>query len=463
MGLTHIRYALSRDRFFWLVIAIAILLRIGIIFTFNVNRHLYFSDTLYYIRVAQEPNRLVINDGAPATSIGPIYPLFLTPFFQLFPAYMRVAPVVAARLSQAFFDVLAIIAIYLIAQQQFGQYVARIALVMQALDLRYVLQISALGTETLFITLFVIFMLAYLIAIEQDKLHRFIGSGALLGLAVLTRPIPLIFPAVLAIHIWFSYPENRRRAIARIVVMTLAMGLIMSPWIIRLWVATGSLLPISNTGLAHFWLTSQSQGDEIGGTSWDQAAIQDVNQSTGQQVNGVAEISQQDYLIAAFRNILAAPSEWIQRVAIRLLLAYKQPYGTLLIPGDTPKLSFDQVLYDVRSGRAPLGELLSYPSLGWRIIIYFWHYYTLILGSLGLVLAIQSSGWKVFPLVGWIVYNSVLLAFLAVEPRYLFPVMFAFTIFAAYGSMRLWNLIRFAVNRSWTMPGKRANAHPARQ
>jgi uncharacterized membrane protein len=46
------------------------------------------------------------------------------------------------------------------------------------------------------------------------------------------------------------------------------------------------------------------------------------------------------------------------------------------------------------------------------------------------------------PLVAWIVYGTLVAAPLLVEPRYLFPLMFAFTVLAAYATTEVWDALQ---------------------
>ena len=84
--------------------------------------------------------------------------------------------------------------VYLLVRRLFDERVARVAMVVQALDPRYILQAGVLGTESLFIFMMVWFMLLYVRAVESEQVPHYRGAAAVLGLAILTRPVPLLFP-----------------------------------------------------------------------------------------------------------------------------------------------------------------------------------------------------------------------------------------------------------------------------
>jgi hypothetical protein len=83
------------------------------------------------------------------------------------------------------------------------------------------------------------------------------------------------------------------------------------------------------------------------------------------------------------------------------------------------------------------------PGLWRRLLMYLSHYWGLALGVAGFVLALRAGeGWMIAPLAGWIVYVTGITAPLLIEPRYLFPAMFAFTVLAAYGTVRAWDALK---------------------
>jgi 4-amino-4-deoxy-L-arabinose transferase-like glycosyltransferase len=444
----QIQQHLHDHRFFWSVIALAFALRIAVVLLYYVNTKLYISDAAAYIKLAEHPLWLIYAPNSPPVSIGPVYPAFLIPFIDIIPDSAELVQLVSARLAQAGIDTITVAVVHLIAAKLFDRRIARAAMIAQALDVRSIFQVGALGTETLFIALFSIFMLAYLYATEQGSRKRYIGAGLLLGITVLTRPVPLLFPAVLAIHAWFR-GENRRRTLQGVATLTAAMSVLLIIWMFRLWVNTGDIIPVTSTGLAHLWVASDEEADDLGNEAFEVEAAELTNDES------VAQITQNDLLLAAVRNIVAAPGAWIKRIGTDLIRAYAQPYGTNLLTS-LDGVSFSDVLRRVISGRAPISELPVYPGFGWRILMYMWHFWGLFFGIVGIAIAVRTYGWSIFPLLGWILYNSLLLPLVLVEARYLFPIMFAFNIFAAYGTVQLWDALRARMPRPLVAAGERA-------
>jgi hypothetical protein len=347
--------------------------------------------------------------------------------------------VVSARVGQALFDVITIGVLYLITQEIFGERAAKVAITVQALDMRYAFVVGALATETLFITVFCVFVLAYIKAAKEHSLARYAGAGALLGVASLIRPVPLLFPVALLIHAWIA--ADRKKALRGVGLVTLISLMIMAPWSIRGWLISGALIPGSTTAFSHLWQATRGDADEIDGAELEQAAINDVNEASGTGAEGVSEIAPLEYIWAAVKNIAGAPAGWINLTGERLTRAYVQPYGTVLLTVETER-TFAGTIRAVLTGEQPISALLTYPGFWRRVLMYAAHYWGLVLGAVGMVMAWRTHRWESLPLLLWIVYGTALLSVLLVEPRYLFPLMFAFTVFAAYGTIRVWDAIR---------------------
>lgn len=421
------------------MLGVGLLIRLGIILIFYLQARYFVQDAHFYTLVANEPRRLTFIPETSTIAITPLYPIFLMPFFHLIPSTMPETQVVTARVVQAIFDVMTVAIVYLITHHVFGKRAAKVAIAVQALDIRYAFVVGTLATETLFITMFCLFLLAYIKAAQQRVLSRYGGAGMLLGIASLIRPVPLMFSAVLLIHAWFS--TDRRTALQGVGLVALISLTLMSPWSIRGWLISGTPIPGSTTAFSHLWQATREDADEIDGAELDRAAIEDVNEALGTEVEGVSEMSPLVYIWAALKNIGSAPSAWVALTGERLVRAYLQPYGTVLLTEESEH-TFAGTVQRVISGQHSIAALITYPGFWRRVLMYAFHFWGLAFGIVGVVLAWRTHRWKSMPLLLWIVYGTVLLSVLLVEPRYLFPLMFVFTIFGAYATIRLWDAMR---------------------
>jgi 4-amino-4-deoxy-L-arabinose transferase-like glycosyltransferase len=429
--------ALRFDRFAWIVLAVAFLLRVVLVLLFFRTEDALTDDGPFYILIAQNPSMLGIEGAVPyaEVSVGPVYPIFLMPFFHLIPDSMPVAQMVAARLAQALVDTVTVGLVYLLALSLFDRRVARVAMIAQALDARYLVQVGTIHTEPLFIMLFVAFMLLYTTAATGDDWKRYGVAGLLLGLSILERPVPLLFPVVLGLIIIVNR-QNRREALkgyAWLVGITL---LVIAPWIVRSSIVAGEFVPVASSGMSHFWRATREDGDVVD-NPWTFNQI--LSEDLGAEV--VDNPVTSSFVTAGLHNILAAPLQWIARVVQDTVASYLQPFGTVFLNPPTERGAKETVLSFLR-GESSLAEVLAIPGLLRRSLMYIWHYWGLLGGLIGLVLAWRERWRRLLPLVGWVIYGTAVAAVLLVEPRYLFPLMFVFAVLAAYATVRLWDVLR---------------------
>lgn len=426
-------------RYVWLMLGLGLLIRLGILIAFYLHPDYVLEDAHFYTLVANEPRRLTFIPETSTIAITPLYPIFLMPFFHFIPSTLPETQFVSARVVQALFDVMTSGVVYLITRELFADRAAKVAVTIQALDIRYAFVVGGLVTETLFITAFAIFMLAYMKATSQKSLSRYAGAGALLGIASLIRPVPLMFPVALIIYAWLA--SDRREALKGVGIVALVSLLLMAPWSIRGWLISGAPIPGSSTAFSHLWQATRDDADEIGGQELEEAAIEDVNNASDAGAQGVAEITPLGYIWAAISNIGAAPAGWIALTGERLVRAYLQPYGTVLLAVETEQ-TFAGTIRAVATGNEPITTLLTYPGIWRRILMYAAHFWGLLFGTVGIVIAWRTHRQEAMPLLLWILYGTALLSVLLVEARYLFPLMFAFTIFAAYATVYLWDALK---------------------
>lgn len=442
------------DRFLWIGLAAALILRVVVMLVVFRTAETYSGDGPFYIVNAQELWR-ILNIPAPdaprdyiylrhTTSIGPLYPLFIAPFYRLIPDSAPVAQALGTRLAQAVLDTLIAYLVYRIAHHLFGRRVARVALVAQALDLRYVFTAGSIATETLFLTLFIAFMWLYLRASMPEegppKLATYRWAGLLLGLSLLTRPVPLLFPVVLMVHGWLARVANRsarRRLWLRGSLWTslVALALIL-PWMVRSAYLKGEFIPLIDTAFVHFYRSTREDGDEL---SSDQALEEAMAEDTGY---GATDTNTEgdEYIEAGVSYIREAPFKWLGRIASDTVMSLLQPYGTVIA---TPRgAGIRSVAADFLHGEASLIDVLTVPGFWRRLAMYVSHYWGLIGGLIGFGLLVRRRWWEIFPLAVWALYVVGLISVLLVEPRYLFPMMFVLTVFAAYAAVAGWDWLK---------------------
>jgi 4-amino-4-deoxy-L-arabinose transferase-like glycosyltransferase len=104
------------------------------------------------------------------------------------------------------------------------------------------------GVEILFTCLIMLFMLGVYAAIQNNKWWYYLITGAVLGLTVLVRSTPMLFPLFLLVYLLVVERQRIEKLdICRnITVMVLAMLVVLSPWIIRNYALTGRFVPTAS-------------------------------------------------------------------------------------------------------------------------------------------------------------------------------------------------------------------------
>jgi 4-amino-4-deoxy-L-arabinose transferase-like glycosyltransferase len=101
------------------------------------------------------------------------------------------------------------------------------------------------GVEVFFGFLVSLLVFTICRAVERDRTIDFVLAGLVLGLTVLVRSTPMLFPGLLLLYLVWT---GRRRAdlfrtCRNIVLMVVAMVAMLSPWIIRNYRLTGKVVP----------------------------------------------------------------------------------------------------------------------------------------------------------------------------------------------------------------------------
>jgi hypothetical protein len=104
------------------------------------------------------------------------------------------------------------------------------------------------GFEVLFTLLLTAFMLTVYRALESGRPIAYLVSGGVLGLTLLVKSTPMLFPLfLLGYLIIFDRRGSSRLAICRnIALMMVAMFAMLSPWVIRNYSLTGKFVPTAS-------------------------------------------------------------------------------------------------------------------------------------------------------------------------------------------------------------------------
>ena len=100
------------------------------------------------------------------------------------------------------------------------------------------------GVEILFAFMLTLYVLTLYRALKSNRWSDYLVSGAVLGLTVIVRSTPILFPFILLGYLLLSERKNPKFGILRnSIVMAMAMFLVLSPWIIRNYLLTAKFVP----------------------------------------------------------------------------------------------------------------------------------------------------------------------------------------------------------------------------
>ena len=104
------------------------------------------------------------------------------------------------------------------------------------------------GVEMLFALLIVLFVLTIYQALEGNRWWQYAIAGAVLGITVLVRSTPMIFPVFLLGYLLLVEGRRIPRLVAcrNVALMIVAMFAVVSPWIIRNFSLTGKFVPTAS-------------------------------------------------------------------------------------------------------------------------------------------------------------------------------------------------------------------------
>jgi hypothetical protein len=144
------------------------------------------------------------------------------------------------------------------------------------------------GSEALFTLLFTLFALTLYRAIESRRGRDYVVSGGVLGLTVLVRSTPILFPLCLLVYLLvFECQGSPKRAAARnVALMVTAMFVVLSPWIVRNYSLTGKFVPTASVvGVSAY--TGQYLCDHLAGHNY--WVDEDLDREAGRERTKLAQ------------------------------------------------------------------------------------------------------------------------------------------------------------------------------
>ncbi|MFC2171338.1 glycosyltransferase family 39 protein [Acidobacteriota bacterium] len=204
--------------------------------------------------------------GLPTAYVSPMFPCFLSLLLSLFGDK---TPILLA--AQAVVGLLTCITLWYAAERAGGRAAGMAALAFSALYLPSCWISKTLLSEVLFTFFFSAMMVLLLRAVETAGWWSPVLAGALLAAAILTKPVVLLFPAVMLL--WaLILPTPKRLIAVRASLCALIIGAILvAPWSWRNYRAFDAFVPVSTQGGASLWLGVHPPDEGFGFSNWKEA------------------------------------------------------------------------------------------------------------------------------------------------------------------------------------------------
>ncbi len=386
-----------------------------------VNKKILVHDSIEYNDIALNflSDHSFVNCGSFRT---PVYPLFISSCYLIAGKTIWFVLLVQIAIS-----ILTLLVVYKLVLEFFSRKVALITILLLSLDYHQAESVVTLLTEILFS--FILVLSIYFLAVgfrrKQTSLYMAI-SGSLLGLATLTRPITILFPAAaIAFIITYNFLSNKNAG-SKIIIKSsaifsfyyiLSFFLFISPWIYRNYsmYKEPSLSSITGYNLL-FYNVALTEAARTGNS------LESTQDYFKRQVYNLGADTTDFY---SFKN-----SKIDSRIAIKYIKNNFIPVcKTQLIGMVNLFYSFDKFS---RIGK--LSGLARYRMTGF--LIYYGILYLLSIGGIALLIKNKNYIYILFLLL--IFYFDVITGAVG-DQRYAVPIMPFVYIFCATGILFLYN------------------------
>lgn len=235
---------------FWLSLAAALLASALLLFV-AVPAASDLASSHYALGFADDYDRLALSiANGEGYRLGPAlgetmlrepgYPLFLAGVFSLLGYSIE-----AARAANLLLAGLAAVLLWLLARRIAPDpLVGAVAVALFLLHPAMLVAEARGGVEVLFIAAVLGFLLLLYRALDADRAMLFLASGLTLGVAIMIRSTPLLFPLVLTPCLLLAAPAGTRiRRLGQCTLLALGAAAVMSPWIVRNYALSGHFVP----------------------------------------------------------------------------------------------------------------------------------------------------------------------------------------------------------------------------
>lgn len=355
----------------------------------------------------------LIDGGKPFILKTPTYPLFLGLLYSVFGH----SPILILIVQSILFSASCII-LYYIARSVCDEKVSLLASIGLALYFPVAYYASGVLTEILSVFLTVLVVLFWMRYVQASRKVDLALCGILLGLDILCKPIMLLFPIVIALHVlWVKIKKTG--LVKDLLVFFVVLSLTLAPWVVRNYLVFHEFILLSKDNFQSLLLVSvlehrSSLWDwDMWGSRPNDPRLQElevIRNKIRAEIKDQPSRHEEDYFLPeALKVIRDDPVRYVQASLIRALRLWISYPTQSSVPVKLAVIGFDVTL--------------------------------LILAFVGI--AFSRARWKQLS-VFWlpIVYITLLQMPLHVEPRYSAPMKPYLMIFISIGVVELVQRIR---------------------
>ena len=227
---------------------------------FDTNEYLVLAGNLYHYGAYSLSG---FPDLVPSLRRAPGYPYFLTVFEWLGGGRVSFQ---AVAFVQCVLDSAVAAALFLLARKVVSTPLAIAAALFYAFHPGAILRSCMILTECLFTFLLVVGVLFLIEAFENEKIWLLAGGAALLGFAVLTRPIAVILPMLFVFAVRLKIGSGRKYKF--ITIFGAVFLLVLTPWLYRCYVVSGRFVFVQGVTAFQFYAPTR-----VDLAQWDEAAL----------------------------------------------------------------------------------------------------------------------------------------------------------------------------------------------
>jgi 4-amino-4-deoxy-L-arabinose transferase-like glycosyltransferase len=343
---------------FVLAVCLGLAARLAFSLGYWVDRPLTVDQTEYLMLAENfvDGNGLVYGDGESRLIRSPGYPIFLAGVFTVWRS------ITAVKIAQSILGALTVLLVAALAHRLSGARSAMVAALVTALYPPLIWASTYVLSETLYTLL--TFAAAYVMWLNLDALKRsniggaatsarFLASGALVGLAVLTRPELLLFVGLISLMLLVG-----RNWIAAVALLA-GTVIVVAPWTAHNYFTHGEVILVSSRGGPNFWLGNSELAPGDGGAG----ATPELKRGYDAIIREHADLSPSDLERLFYREAVT----WIREHPLDWLVLLAKKFFYFWVPVG-PSLSSHSRLYWIGHSASYL-SLLPFAVAGfWRVV-----------------------------------------------------------------------------------------------